>query len=61
LCSIALLTGSPLFWRVSFVGTAIGLAIAWLLERVYHVTAIEFGVLGLLLIATALVWWRIPH
>ena len=28
LCSIALLTGSPLFWRVSFVGTAIGLAIA---------------------------------
>ena len=28
LCSIALLTGSPLFWKVSFVGTAIGVAIA---------------------------------
>ena len=28
LCSIALLTGTMLFWRVSFVGVAIGLAIA---------------------------------
>jgi hypothetical protein len=28
LCSIALLTGSLLFWRISFVGTAIGVAIA---------------------------------
>jgi hypothetical protein len=28
LCSITLLTGSPLFWRLSFAGTALGLAIA---------------------------------
>ncbi len=28
LCSIALLTGTRLFWRLSFIGTAIGLAIA---------------------------------
>jgi len=28
LCGIALLTGSPLFWKVSFVGTAIGMAVA---------------------------------
>ena len=28
LCSIALLTGTLLFWRISFVGTALGLAIA---------------------------------
>jgi hypothetical protein len=28
LCSIALLTGSPLFWKISFVGTAIGMVIA---------------------------------
>ena len=28
LCSVALLTGSLLYWRISFVGTAIGFAIA---------------------------------
>ena len=28
LCSIALLTGTRLFWRLSFVGTAIGVGIA---------------------------------
>jgi ABC-type multidrug transport system fused ATPase/permease subunit len=28
LCSIALLTGTRLFWRLSFVGSAIGVAIA---------------------------------
>jgi hypothetical protein len=28
LCSVALLTGTLLFWRISFVGTAIGCAIA---------------------------------
>jgi len=28
LCSIALLTGTLLFWRISFVGAAIGVAIA---------------------------------
>ena len=28
LCSIALLTGSLVFWRISFVGTAIGIAVA---------------------------------
>jgi len=27
LCSITLLTGAPLFWRLSFVGAAIGIAI----------------------------------
>jgi len=35
-------------------GSLAAIAIAWLLERVYHVTAIEFGVLGLLLIAPAI-------
>jgi hypothetical protein len=28
LCSVALLTGSLLYWRISFVGTALGFAIA---------------------------------
>ena len=28
LCSIALLTGSQLFWKISFVGTAIGVVVA---------------------------------
>jgi hypothetical protein len=28
LCSIALLTGSRFFWRISFVGTAIGVVVA---------------------------------
>jgi hypothetical protein len=28
LCSIALLTGSPIFWKISFAGTAIGTVVA---------------------------------
>jgi len=28
LCSIALLTGSPVFWKISFAGTAIGMVVA---------------------------------
>ena len=28
LCSISLLTGSLLFWKISFVGTAIGVVVA---------------------------------
>lgn len=28
LCSIALLTGTLLFWRLSFIGTVVGAAIA---------------------------------
>jgi hypothetical protein len=28
LCSITLLTGAPVFWRLSFVGAAVGIAIA---------------------------------
>jgi phosphatidylglycerophosphatase A len=35
-------------------GSLAAIAIAWLLERVYRVTAIEFGVLGLLLIGPAI-------
>ena len=35
-------------------GSLAAIAIAWLIERVYHVTAIEFGVLGLLLIGPAI-------
>ena len=35
-------------------GSLAAIAIAWLLERVYHVTAIEFGVLGLLLVGPAI-------
>jgi phosphatidylglycerophosphatase A len=35
-------------------GSLAAIAIAWLLERVYHVTPIEFGVLGLLLITPAI-------
>ena len=35
-------------------GSLAAIAIAWLLERVYHVAAIEFGVLGLLLIGPAI-------